>query len=72
MSPALIPSFVTDISLAPGVDELIVNPSALTTVLSPAAFVYSVFPAVILVLSPATLVNSAEFNPVKSLFKLYS
>ena len=72
LSPALIPSFVTDISLAPGVDELIVNPSALTTVLSPDAFVYSVFPAVILVLSPAALVNSAEFNPVRSLFKLYS
>ena len=72
LSPALIPSFVTDISLAPGVDELIVNPPALTTVLSPAAFVYSVFPAVILVLSPAALVNSAEFNPVRSLFKLYS
>ena len=70
--PALIPSFVTDISFAPGVGELIVIPSELTTVFPPAAFVYSVVPAVILVLSPAALVNSAEFNFVKSLAKLYS
>ena len=55
LSPALIPSFVIEIFLAPGVAGVIVNPSPFTTVL---------FPLV-------GLTNSADVKSFKTLFKLY-
>ena len=55
LSPALIPSFVIEIFLAPGVDGVIVNPSPFTTVL---------FPLV-------GLTNSADVKSFNCLFKLY-
>ena len=41
LSPALIPSFVTDIGVAPVADGVIVKPSPFITVLSPAAVLNS-------------------------------